>query len=132
MKHLFLVIGLLSLSLHSLSAQCGNCVDYVNNQLKARGYKAMPSGLFTYADYVSKLTPTQSTVALNSVGYSKAWNTKTQKWDHPTLGHVFIVNKVNSNGSLEVSEGNINGACRTSTITPSARGVVKYWKPTIQ
>jgi surface antigen len=88
----------------------------------------MPAGLFSYSDYFAKLTPISS-AAVNSVGYCKAWNSKTNKWDHATLGHVFIIDKVNSNGTLEISEGNVNGACKTSTITPAQRGTVKYWKP---
>lgn len=129
MKKFGLFIGLFVFLLNHAAAQCGNCVDYVNTQLESRGYNRMPSGLLTYNNYVANLTPT-SNAAVNSVGYSRAWNSTTKKWNHPTLGHVFIINKVNSNGTLEVSEGNIDNACRTSTITPSQRGTVRYWKPT--
>jgi surface antigen len=132
MKSLFLLTALFSISFNTLFVECDPCVKYVNDQLTNRNYKTMPGGLFSYSDYVTNLTPTQPAPAVNYVGYCKAFNTKTLKWDHATLGHVFIINKVNADGSLEISEGNISPTqcTRTITIKPSQRGTVKYWQPT--
>lgn len=50
-----------------------------------------------------------------------------QEWADPTYGHVAIVEKVNDDGSIEISEMNVKGVGITSTRTISATAV-----PTLQ
>ena len=94
---------------------CDNCVLFVRCKMPS-----LPGGLTSYAskkNIVNAWSP--------SAGYAVIMPSSS----YPANGHIAYVDKVNSDGTITISEGNFNGKCNTRTKKPSDMSVYGYRKP---